>query len=341
MHWFEHSELSNQIIISSRIRLARNLKLYPFNKFLDNYQAKNIIKDVDNAILSGINNCNEYFRFIDLDQLSNADKFYMLENHSISLDFFKNNLPKQLILEKNNDLSIMINEEDHLRIQCIQPGDNIRKAFDCANKIDDLISEKLIYAFDNDFGYLTSCLTNIGTGLRASFMVHIPMLQKYKQLADISSSISKFGMTIRGIYGEKSEPLAGIYQISNQATLGKNEEEIISNIKNITYQIVEKERSLRLKFKNDNYIDILDSIYRSYGILKNCKKISNSEALSHLSNLWVGTYLGIFENSLLKSNIYNIIINIQNGSLMKSFPDINEEQDFLICRAKTINNFLL
>lgn len=340
MNWYENFEINNNIIISSRIRLARNLKNYPFNNFLDKTMAQNIIDNVDNAILSGVANAGQYFDFINLDEISNIDKVCMVENHSISLDFFNSQIPKQLIIEKDKDINIMINEEDHLRIQSIQFGDNIEKAFDFANKIDDLIGEKVSYAFDKDFGYLTSCLTNVGTGMRASFMLHIPMLEKYRQINDIANSISKFGMTIRGIYGEKSEALGGIYQISNQATLGKNEEQIICNLKNITYQIAEKEKAFRQEIKKESYIDILDSVYRSYGILKNCKKISNQEALTHLSNLWVGIYLNIFDKNLINRSIYSIIMKIQSANLMKIFPQINTEQDFLIYRAKIINQLI-
>lgn len=340
MKWYENMSINNNIIISSRIRLARNIKDYPFSKFLNKNDAKCIVYTVKNAIFNGINNGDKYFKFINMENVSDLEKIAMIENHSISLDFLNNDLPKGLILENGKDLSIMINEEDHIRIQSIEFGDNIEKAFEFANKIDDLIEEKVGYAFDEDFGYLTSCLTNVGTGMRASFMIHIPMLEKYRQINDIAQSISKFGMTIRGIYGEGSQALGGIYQISNQATLGKTEQEIISNMKNVTFQIVEKEKYLREKLKKENYIDLIDNIYRAYGILKNCKKISNDEALNHLSSIWLGIYYGLLNKDLPKTNIYNIMMKIQPANLIKKYSNLEGKEQFEIYRAKFINDIL-
>ena len=340
MKWYENPDIDNNIIISSRIRLARNIKEYPFYKFLNRENAREITEKVKNAIFNGISNGDKYFQFIDMEKVSDLEKIAMIENHLISLDFLNNDLPKGLILENGKELSIMINEEDHIRIQSIEFGNNIEKAFKTANKIDDLIEEKIDYAFDEDFGYLTSCLTNVGTGMRASFMIHIPMLEKYNQINDIAQSISKFGMTIRGIYGEGSQALGGIYQISNQATLGKTEEELIANIKNITLQIIEKEKFLREKIKNESNIDLIDKIYRSYGILKNCKKISNDEALNHLSNIWLGMYYKILNKDLSKTNIYNIMMMIQPANLIKKFNKLDEKEQFEIYRAKLINDIL-
>ncbi|MDE6357438.1 MAG: protein arginine kinase [Eubacteriales bacterium] len=340
MKWYENPDIDNNIIISSRIRLARNIKENPIYKFLNRENAREITEKVKNAIFNGISNGDKYFQFIDMEKVSDLEKIAMIENHLISLDFLNNDLPKGLILENGKELSIMINEEDHIRIQSIEFGNNIEKAFKTANKIDDLIEEKIDYAFDEDFGYLTSCLTNVGTGMRASFMIHIPMLEKYNQINDIAQSISKFGMTIRGIYGEGSQALGGIYQISNQATLGKTEEELIANIKNITLQIIEKEKFLREKIKNESNIDLIDKIYRSYGILKNCKKISNDEALNHLSNIWLGMYYKILNKDLSKTNIYNIMMMIQPANLIKKFNKLDEKEQFEIYRAKLINDIL-
>lgn len=169
-------------------------------------------------------------------------------------------------------------------------------------------------------------------------MLHLPMLERYRQINDITQNISKFGMTIRGIYGEGSKALGGIYQISNQATLGKTEKEIMSDIKNITSQIIEKEKYFRTKYKAENNIELLDEVYRSYGILKNCKKISNEEALNHLSNVWLGLYLNLFEKSL-NDNIYNIMMKIQPANLTKKFKDM-KKNEFEIYRAKLINELI-
>lgn len=338
MKWYENEEINNNIIISSRVRLARNLKKYPFCNFLNSKQCDEIISLTKNAIFNGISNASEYFNLIDIDKIEDIDKVCMFENHSISLEFLNNDLPKALILQKDEQLNIMINEEDHIRIQSIECGKNIEKAFERANQIDDLIGESIDYAFDEKFGYLTSCLTNVGTGLRASFMVHIPMLEKYRKINNIAQNISKFGMTIRGIYGEGTNSLAGIYQISNQATLGKDEKEIISNVKNVTLQIIEKEKMLRDNIKDN--LELIDNIYRSYGILKYCKKISNDEALNHLSNIWVGFYSKILDiKQLPKFNIYNIMMMVQPANLTK-YTKLSTKEQIDIQRAKVINDII-
>lgn len=340
MKWYEKDNINNNIIISSRVRLARNLKKYPFYNFLNENMANDIIKEVKNTIFQGIGNAEDFFEFININEKDDIEKMAMVENHIISLDLTKNDLPRAVILQKDEQLSIMLNEEDHIRIQSIECGNNIEKAFERANQIDDLLSEKLQFAFNKNFGYLTSCLTNVGTGIRVSFMVHLPMLEKYKQINEIAQNISKFGMTIRGIYGEGSKALASIYQISNQATLGKSENQILADIKNITMQIVEKEKNLRNYINKEDNTQLIDKIFRSYGILKYCKKISNAEALSHLSNLWLGVYLNIFEKDLIKSNIYNIMIMIQPANLIKRYNNLNDKQQFEIYRAKLINEMI-
>ncbi len=338
MKWYENNDTNNQIVISTRVRLARNINKYPFCNFLNKDSAFKIIDSVKNSIFSQIKDADIFFNFFKMDELNNIEKISMLENHTISLNFLGSDLPKALILQKNEEVSIMINEEDHIRIQSIKTGNNVLEAFDSANRMDNLLEEGLEYAFDKNFGYLTSCLTNIGTGLRISFMLHLPMLERYRQINDITQNISKFGMTIRGIYGEGSKALGGIYQISNQATLGKTEKEIMSDIKNITSQIIEKEKYFRTKYKAENNIELLDEVYRSYGILKNCKKISNEEALNHLSNVWLGLYLNLFEKSL-NDNIYNIMMKIQPANLTKKFKDM-KKNEFEIYRAKLINELI-
>lgn len=340
MKWYENKNINSSIIISSRVRLARNLKEFPFCNFLDKQNAFKIINQSKQAIFNGFSNCEKFFEFIDMQNKTDIQKMSMVENHLVSLDFLKDDLPKAVILQNDEQVSIMINEEDHIRIQSIEPSDNIEKAFERANKIDDLLSEKLNFAFEKDFGFLTSCLTNLGTGIRVSFMVHLPMLEKFNQINEIAQTISKFGMTIRGIYGEGTKALASIYQISNQATLGKTETQILTDIKNITNQIVLKEKTLRNNIKEENNMDFIDKIYRSYGILKYSKKISNEEALKHLSNVWLGIYLNIFEKDLPKSNIYNIMMLIQPANLMCRYNKIQNKQQFEIYRAKLINQLI-
>lgn len=340
--WYNNLDINNDIIISSRVRLARNLKNLPFNNFLNNESSNLLLKTVKNSIINDRTHLSEVFDFININNTPDIEKLSMIEKNLISYELISKDTSSALLLSKDNSTSIMINEEDHIRIQTIFSGYNIDAAFTEANRIDNLIEETSEYAFDDDYGYLTSCITNVGTGLRASFMIHIPMLEKYGKLNKIIQELTKFGFTLRGIYGEGSKSLGGIYQISNQLTLGKTENEIIDNLKYITLQIVEKENLLRNKIISKNKINFMDKIYRSYGILSNCKVISLEEAISHLSYIWLGIYTKILKDKFnLKSSIYNIIINCQPANLTKNFNDIKDLENLNFYRAKYLNSVIL
>lgn len=334
MVWYKNQ--TDDIVISSRIRLARNLKDYPFYCKIDKNQSKQMIQQVTEAIFNDRLNLKDCFEKIDFDNLDKVKQYTMLEKYIISADFLETKNPKALILEKSQNINIMLNEEDHIRIQAINSGYNIEKCLTEANRIDTLLQESLNYAFDKQYGYLTSCITNVGTGLRASFMLHLPMLEKYGHIQSISNNISKFGMTIRGMHGEGTKSFGSIYQISNQTTLGKTEQQIIEDLKNITIQIVEREKNVRQNLKNTQNIDILDKIYRSYGIIKYCKKIRFEEAMKHLSNIWLGKDIGVLD---ITQNIYNIMMDIQPATIAYKF-NIDEQQDIELYRAKYINDVL-
>ena len=334
MLWYEEKNCDN-IIISSRVRLARNLKDYPFYNFINNEKSKEMIDKVTNAIFNDRISSKNCFEKIDFENLDKIKQYTMLEKYIISNNFLESSKPKAIILEKNSNINIMINEEDHIRIQSINSGYNIEKCFEEANRIDNLLEESLSYAYDNQYGYLTSCITNVGTGLRASFMLYIPMLERFGYIKSMSESIAKFGMTLRGMHGEGTKAFGSIYQISNQITLGKTEKEIIEDLKSITMQIVEKEKELRQILKQDKNLDMIEKIYRSYGIIKYCKKIKFEEAINHLSNVWLGLDLDILDNNL-STSIYNIIMNIQTANIIDRF-NITEKDNIELYRAKYIN----
>ncbi len=338
--WYNSLETDNNIVISSRIRLARNIKKYPFSSKLTEEQSVKLIEDVKNSIKNEKTSFGDSFDFINISEKSDVEKYALFENHSISSDFLDKDKPSGVLIKDDETISIMINEEDHIRIQTVLPGYNLEKAWDTADKIDDLIEESVEYAFDENYGYLTSCITNVGTGMRASFMIHIPLIEMFDQIENLSQAISKFGMTLRGIYGEGSEPLGGIYQISNQVTLGKCEKEIIEALQNVTNQIVEQENMLRNKLLTEHKIDIEDKIFRSYGILKNCRKISSKEAMRLLSDLRLGITSGIIKLENQNANIYSIMMNIQPGNLMKYMNKNGTSEERDIERAKYIREKL-
>lgn len=290
------NELGNEsdIVISSRVRLARNLDDYPYPFLLSSEGSKEIISRVKDAILN--NDSYKAFRVIELEKLDENKKQVMVERHLVSPNLVKKNEDAAVITNNEESLNVMINEEDHIRIQCLYPGLNLEKAFDMASNLDDCIENKLFYSFDDELGYLTSCPTNLGTGLRASVMMHLPALAITGTLEKIFGAVNKIGFTVRGIYGEGSESQGNLYQISNQITLGRSEEEIIKTLNRLTLQIIDKELEARKALIEQKRIQVEDKIYRSYGLMKNARIMSSKEALERISDLRLGLSLGIIDD---------------------------------------------
>jgi len=333
-------EPNHPIVISSRVRLARNLKNYPFSAVLSADGAVKMIAETEAAIRERGGEFSDDLKFADLGSLGEIEKAAMLENHLISPAFLQRKAPKALAFSADESLGIMLNEEDHIRIQSIFSGDRIDDAWNLADKADDLIEEAVEYAFDKDYGYLTSCPTNTGTGLRASFMLHLPMLERTGQLKSVVSSITKFGMTLRGIYGEGTEPMGSIFQISNQVTMGKTEQEIIAALKNVTNRVIESEQILRGKMLQIARVDLEDSVFRSLGALRFARRVTTKEAMSLLSDQMLGAACGLIHSN---ENIYHIMMSVQHGSLqMLSGRPLTEEEaavrraEFLRERTKEI-----
>lgn len=309
--WYEEEKSNNGIIISSRVRLARNLKKYNFYNKLSAEDAEKMIEEVKNSILGSRTVFGERFKYIPINKLDENEKFSMVERHIISPELMRNNKPCGVLVKDDETISIMLNEEDHIRIQAIAAGDNIDEAYDTADKIDNLIEESVEYAFSEKFGYLTSCPTNVGTGLRASYMMHLPQLERTGQIRSLTQAISKFGITVRGIYGEGSEAMGSIYQVSNQVTLGQSEREIIENLKKVVSTIVQREQELEKNAYARAKDDIEDKVWRSYGILKTARKISAKEAMQMLSNLMEAKNMGVDPMPDISIKPVELMINIQ------------------------------
>lgn len=311
--WYESEKCG--IIISSRVRLARNLKKYNFHNKLSNGDAEKMINDVKNSILDSRTIFGEQFKYIPVNTLGANEKFAMVEKHVISPELMKSNKPCGVLVKDDETISIMLNEEDHVRIQAIAAGDSIDEAFDLADKIDNLIEESVEFAFSEKYGYLTSCPTNVGTGLRASYMMHLPELEKTGQIKNVVQTIAKFGITVRGIYGEGSEAMGSIYQVSNQVTLGQSEADIISNLKKVAAIIVQREKELQKRAYESRKDDVEDRVWRSYGILKNARKLSGKEAMRLISNLMEGRNMGVEGLPKCTVGLAELMINIQPASL--------------------------
>ena len=286
------AKISDGTVVSTRIRLARNLEGYPFPSHLTGEkQAKEIIR----LISSGFSRLDE-FRLHYMDAVSDEEAVCMMENHLISPNLIKNKRFSAALINSEQNVSIMINEEDHLREQCIVKGLNLHSAYEKMSEIDTRISKSLQFAYDEQFGYLTACPTNLGTGLRASVMQFLPALTVNGVIPKMLRSISRLGLTVRGVYGEGSDAAGYMYQISNEVTLGVTEEEILSEVEKVVNKVCELEEAERRNLqKGSSALDIRDECMRSYGILTNCAKLSTSELIKLSANVKLGACLGYLD----------------------------------------------
>lgn len=315
--WMKSKGPDSDIVISSRVRIARNLCTHPFPMLATNQQSKEVLdkitKVLGNEDLRSISN----FTFIPLSNLNELEKRVLVEKHLISPNLANESRNGAVILSENESISIMVNEEDHLRIQCLYPGFQIKEAWDLANQVDDIFEAQLDYAFDERRGYLTSCPTNVGTGIRASVMIHLPALVLTQQINRILSAITQVGLAVRGLYGEGSEATGNIFQISNQITMGQSEEEIIDNLYSVAKQIVEHERAARSKLLQDSRLRIVDRVNRSFGILSYAAIIDSKEAAQRLSDVKLGIDLGIIRG--VDTTVMNELMVMTQPGFLQQF----------------------
>lgn len=309
--WYETSGDYGDIVISTRIRLARNLAEYPFPDRMSASQRQECEEKIKNAALNGGAGISKRFKYLELGLLPQAQVVSLVERHLISPEFAKDSGAKLLLLD-DESVSVMINEEDHIRLQVMRSGLDPDGAFELADRLDTFLDEQLHFAFDDNLGYLTSCPTNLGTGMRASVMLHLPALQENGSIAQLSATISKLGLAIRGIYGEGSRPLGAIYQISNQVTLGISEKAAIANLRGIAVQLIAQEKSLREKMVTDDRA--VDNIWRSYGLLTNARMISSDEFMQLISNVRLGVSVGLID-SVSMDTINRLTVNAQAGMI--------------------------
>ena len=293
-NWYETVDEKNPSVVSSRIRLARNIKGIPFPKRMNDNQKKEILETLKNLLdgisLDGVGT----LKYINMDALPEEQHFAMVERHIISPDFANKQGPKGLVISENEAVSIMLLEEDHIRLQVLAGGFHLNEAYEIAKKIEGILSGGLTLAFDKQFGYLTECPTNLGTGLRASLMLHLPVLEMSGNLSVIADSVSKIGLTVRGMYGEGSRSHAALYQLSNQVTLGISEQAAIDNLSAIATQIVQKENAAREELDR---AAVEDNVYRALGTLKYARILSSEEMMNLLSSVKLGISMGILDIS--------------------------------------------
>ncbi len=315
--WMDGSGHLAQIAISSRVRLARNLREEPFPHLLSDNQGRSVVEKIKEAI-GPVNSAEPglNLELAMLNELSQLDRQLLVEKHIMSPQHAGTPTNRAIIISEKEILSIMVNEEDHLRIQCLLSGLQLEEAWNRAVKTDDLLESRLNYAFDVRLGYLTACPTNIGTGLRASVMMHLPGLAMTNQANRVLQALSQLGLAVRGMYGEGTEAVGNLLQISNQITLGKTEDEIINNLSLVTKQVIEQEKMARNFLLKEAQDQLEDRIGRAFGVLTNARIINSQEAMGLLSDMRLGIDLGILKN-IDHRDINELLVSTRPSYLQK------------------------
>lgn len=328
--WY-YNVADDSIVISSRVRFARNLKEYKFPVAMTKKEAEEVIELSQNLLDKKTN-------LIKLSLLDDLTLNSLVERHLVSKEFLLDKAKKALLLNEDCSLSIMINEEDHLRIQGFASGNDVKKAYDIAKEAESKIGEKLEYAESDKFGYLTACPTNVGSGLRVSVMLHLPALTKLGYISKLLQDVATFGITIRGMYGENTAARGDVYQVSNQKTMGYTDEEIIENVEKIVASIVKQEKKARTILMEDR-IYFEDKVMRALGTLKYARRIDTKEAEKNISLVRLGISSGIIKD-VDKNLIQKLSVDIYPNMLQLELKQNMEEATRDIERAKYIREAL-
>ena len=323
----------SEVAVSTRIRLARNLKKYPFVSRLSKEDRKKVVEEVREALShSGLR-----LNFIDMASLTKVQKLSLAERHIISPEFIEAGEGSALLVSDDNTVAVMVNEEDHIRLQVIKEGLALKEAYATASRLDDVLSEHLELAFSERLGYLTQCPTNLGTAMRASVMLHLPALDETGSLGRIGANLSKLGLVMRGLYGEGSKAFGAFSQLSNQVSLGISEEAAIENLENVTRQLISQEIRARDKMFTD--IAAEDRISRSLGILKSAYVIDHNEAMTLLSNVRLGAASKKL-STLSTESIDKLIAEIQPASILLKYGEELSPRERDIKRAELLRERL-
>jgi len=318
----------DRIVMSSRVRLARNIKDAAFPGWAKKPERVRVL-DVIRPAVATLPEMKDSFAE-SMDNLSTLDKQILVERHLISREHAAKSSGSGLVFNREETLCVMINEEDHMRMQALRPGLQIRHAWNAINLIDSELEKKLDYAFNPDLGYLTACPTNIGTGIRVSAMLHLPGLVLAEQINPIIQSVNKLGLAVRGLYGEGTEALGNVFQVSNQMTLGESETGIVERLEKVLGQIIEHEENARGTLLEKKSKMVFNHIGRAYGILANAHSISSKETMNLLSLMRLGVDMGVFPGTD-RSLVDELFILTQPAHLQKQHSEklSAEERDLL------------
>lgn len=312
--WLRGIGQESDIVISSRIRLARNITGFPFLSRANLKQRKEIERLLRETIINS--DIAKDLSYVNLKNANSVDKLFLVERHLISKEHAEGDGERGVAFGKSETISLMINEEDHLRVQVIRSGFELKKTWETIDEIDDRLGEKLKFAFSSKYGFLTACPTNVGTGMRGSVMLHLPALGMTKHIEKVFNAVGKLGLVVRGLYGEGTKVSGDLYQISNQFTLGKSESEILEIIESVIPRITSYERMARKALVLESKEQLEDRIWRSYGMLKVARMLTSEEILQLLSQVRMGVNLGLINDIEIKT-LNELFILTLPGHLQK------------------------
>ena len=340
MTWYIDQGPESDVIISSRIRLARDLDHYPFPHRMDSQQAHQAAEEITEAFFDKDQERKRNYLLIELDSLSEEDQQALAEKRLISSDLAGKGTARWVIISRDESISIMINEEDHVRIQSMQAGLNLEAAYEAAAAAALILEGSLSLAYSENYGFLTACPTNTGTGMRASVMAHLPGLTTAGRIKDVIESLNKMGFAVRGNYGEHSKAQGHLFQISNQLTLGLTEDDLISDLKRMLLQLIEQERKVRREIYRQQPLLVEDKVMRAYGLLANARIMTSEEAVTLLSSVRLGLSLGLMPQ-LQEADVNRVQAAIGPASIQKAQgrPMAPEERD--AARATIIRDILI
>lgn len=329
--WYLGEGEQSDVVLSTRIRLARNLADYPFPARLDTKSRIAVNEIVRDAVPAAAG-----LKYIEMKTLTQAQIVSLAERHLISPEFASSAQGRALLLSDSEEISVMLQEEDHIRLQVMKPGLSLSEAYTEADRLDSAINEKVKFAFDERLGYLTECPTNLGTGMRASVMLHLPALTALGRMGTLAATVSKLGLTIRGAYGEGSTAMGDLYQLSNQVTLGITEKGAIENLKTIVLQLAAQERSARAEMLKTSETE--DMVYRAYGVLKSARLLGTKEFMQLASRVRMGAVGGML--SVDPKTLNELMVSLQPASLNAQAGKSLDARERDALRAKIVRERL-
>jgi len=335
--WLRGTGGEADIVLSSRIRLARNVADFPFVVRMKAEQQAELARFLEQGIMGA--DLAPNMRYVDIDEADELEKLYLQERQLISRELADAKGKRGVSVGDMERISVMVNEEDHIRLQVIHSGFELDECWAAADRCDSLLGERVRYAFSPRLGYLTACPTNVGTGLRASVMLHLPGLVMTKQMKKVFAAMAKLNLAVRGMYGEGTEASSDLYQLSNQVSLGKSEEEIVHSLKSVIPQLIKFERNARKYLLEHGRVAVEDRVWRAYGMLRSARTISSQEAMIYLSQLRLGVNLGMVKDVHIDS-LNELFILTQPAHLQKLEGKKLEEDKRDLARATLIRNRL-